>query len=314
MRTLSFRWLAVVVAVALVFAACGGDSASDESSIGSPEISVTTESPPGSTTASSAPTSPGALATIRVADVDFLTDRSEQLDVFHPQDDGPWPVVVVVHGGRQVRSEFTDLAEAMASSGAVVFNVDYLDRFPFVTAVEQVACAVRFARSSAPRFGGTPDRVVVFAHSIGAFIALNVALGGDEPRAGCVSGEGSPLPDAFVGYEGPYDLVERYHEGSGFDYRTMKEDEPDLWHSMNPYSGLGRHPDLIVRLIHGGYAADDRVFGPVAEAEAFRDVLIEAGYDAELIVVEGALHGSVYRKGEDAFATALRTVTELTGG
>jgi acetyl esterase/lipase len=286
--------LPAVALVAIIVTACGS-SASEPTSAAAPSD-----------------TSTRTIAPIQVSDVDFLADGSQQLDVFHPEDSGPWPVVVVVHGHNQERAHFTDLAEAIASQGAVAFNVDYLDRFPFVTAVDQVACAVRFARATGPRYGGAPDRVVLVAHSIGAFISMNVALTGDDHATGCAASEGSALPEAFVGYEGPYDLAERYHEGSGLDYRPLQADDPDLWHAINPYSRLGRHPDLVVRLIHGDWEADDRVYPTVADSIAFRDLLVGAGYDAELTVVEGALHGSVHRKGEAAFEIALRDVLELT--
>jgi acetyl esterase/lipase len=288
--------LAALVAMALT--GCG----SSDSEITSAASEATTPSTSGST-----------VTPIVASDVEYLIDGSEQLDVIHPAEPGSWPVVIVAHGGHQVRSEFADMAEAIASEGAVVFNVGWLDRFPFATAVGQVACAVRHARATAADYGGDPARVVLIGHSIGAFVSVNVALTGDDYSEGCVVTEGSALPDALVAYEGPYDFVVNYKEGTGLDFRPLQEEDPDLWHALNPYSNLGRNPDLVVRLIHGDSEDDSPVFPSVGTSVEFRQALAEAGYDVEFTLVEGAHHGSVFRPGEDAFTVAVEQVMELAG-
>jgi dienelactone hydrolase len=45
----------------------------------------------------------------------------EFLDVYHPVSAGDWPVVVIFHGGGDIKELFGDLAAAIASHGAVVF-------------------------------------------------------------------------------------------------------------------------------------------------------------------------------------------------
>jgi acetyl esterase/lipase len=269
---------------------------------------------PSSTVTTAATTSVATVTLAVTSDVEYLADGTEQLDVIHPREPGSWPVVVVAHGVHQSRSDFSALAEAIASEGAVVFNVDYTDSFPFLMSMEQVACAVRFARTTAPDYGGDTTRVVLFGHSLGGYVGLNVALQGDDLAEGCVVPQGSALPDAFVGYEGIYDMVEDYHEGTGLDFRPFEEDDPDLWHALNPYSGLGRHPGLVVRLIHGGYDGDDNPHPAIAATTVMHQAMVDAGYDAESTVVEGALHGSVWRPGEEAFAIAVQQVMELARG
>ena len=74
------------------------------------------------------------------------------------------------------------------------------------------------------------------------------------------------------------------------------------------------NPDLVVRLIHGSSEADSPAFPSVGVSVEFREALVEAGYDAEFTLVEGALHGSVFRPGEDAFAVTVEQVIELARG
>lgn len=259
------------------------------------------------------PSDPSPLNVLTESDLEYLMDASEQLDVLYPEEPGPWPLVIVAHGGYQTRGDYAPLAEAIASEGAVVFNVDWLDRFPFASGINQLGCAIRFARAVAADFGGNPDRVVIFGHSRGAFAAIGVSLTGGLSSAGCSVASGSSLPDGFVGYEGPYDMVEQYYEGTGMDYRPMQQEDPDLWHALNPYSGLGQNPDLALRLIHGGDEADDNSFPSLGLSTEFHRALTSAGYDSDLTVVDGALHGSVWRVGEEAFITAVRAVMDLAG-
>ena len=76
---------------------------------------------------------------------------AERADIYSPQEPGPWPVVVVVHGGLQTKDDFTHLAREIASQGAVVFNVDVSDSPPFVRTIGHVSCAVRFCQSDGHR-------------------------------------------------------------------------------------------------------------------------------------------------------------------
>ncbi|MCL1595182.1 MAG: hypothetical protein M3132_12605 [Actinomycetia bacterium] len=55
---------------------------------------------------------------------------------------------------------------------------------------------------------------------------------------------------------------------------------------MDNYRHIGNNSDLIVRFIHG--TADTIV--PLELTGAFNEALVEAGYDSELIAIEGGRH------------------------
>ena len=91
----------------------------------------------------------------------------------------------------------------------------------------------------------------------------------------------------FVGYEGVYDVA---HTARGIDITGLEQSDPDTWHSVNPYSQIGRHDELIVRLIHG-LDNDTQWYDLLPEvSEDFERSLSEAGYDVELITVDDATH------------------------
>lgn len=235
------------------------------------------------------------------------------LDVYAPGEPGPWPVVLVAHGSAQNRQTFSHLAEAIASQGAVVYNLDVNFTFPHLIGIKRIACAVRFARSTAPDYGGDPSRITLVGNSAGAATGAVVALAGDDFEGDCIVTDASALLSALVGYEGAYNYATTVYS-SAMDHTVLKDEDPELWQAINPYSHIGRNPDLQIRLVHG----DDVDVGwydvpPEASIE-FHQALADAGYDVTLTVLEGASHTALldftYSGGERRFSEAFQTVVQ----
>lgn len=178
------------------------------------------------------------------ANVDGLATK---LDVYTPSEGGSWPVVILAHGMDQSRSRFEPLAKAIASEGAMVYNIDVAFSFPFITGVERIACAVRFARATAVDCGGDPSQIILVGNSAGAITGAVVGLAGDDFEEGCALTDASALPDALVLFEGPYDYPVK---ATCIDHTVLKDKDPEVWKAINPYSHIGRNPDLQVRLLH----------------------------------------------------------------
>ncbi len=264
------------------------------------------------------PSSPAVSATVAVEvtrNVAYTkADKWDvRLDVYAPSEPGHWPVVVVVHGVMVDRSSLAVLARRIASRGAVVYNIDVNHRVPELTsAIERIACAVRFARDTADDYGGDPSWIALVGHSAGAHGGAVIALGGDDFAGECVVTGPSALVDAFVGYEGPYDWTTTvYHRL--FDYTSMKSEDPELWRAVNPFSHIGRNLELQVRLIHGDAPDVEWSDIPLEASMEFHQALAEAGYDAELIVLEGATHAGPMSH-PDVIAVTVEQVMELARG
>ncbi|MFQ5518261.1 MAG: alpha/beta hydrolase, partial [Acidimicrobiia bacterium] len=136
----------------------------------------------------------------------LYTDR-QQLDVFVPEG-GADAVVVLLHGRGGDRQRFERQAGDIAAAGALVYNVSWRYRPPrFIEGIDDVACAVRYARATASEYGGDPQRVVVVGFSAGAWAGAVVGLSGDHEAGSCLVEEGSAFPDAFVGVSGAYDVA-----------------------------------------------------------------------------------------------------------
>lgn len=244
-----------------------------------------------------------------------INEVATKLDVHAPDESGPWPVVIIVHGVSQSKKTFQPLAESIASQGAVVYNITVKHTFPNTIAIKRIVCAVRFARATAAEYGGDPSRVTLVGNSAGANTGIIVALIGDRIEqdsigAGCLEEEGPVYVDAFVGYEGGYDIATTVYP-TPYDHSHLKEKDPDLWEATNPYSHIGQNPELQIRLIHG----DDNDtawydFSPKISQD-FYQALDEAGYDVELTIVDDNAHTALTNDDTDAFAKMVETVMNV---
>jgi len=240
-----------------------------------------------------------------------VDDLQTELDVYVPSEPGPWPVVVVAHGSGESRSTFADLAEEIASHGAVVYNIDYTLTLPLPIGNEDIACAVRFARGTAADYGGDPDWITLVGSSAGADLGAVIALAGDDFEGDCVVTDASALLDAFVGFEGFYNLAKAALVIP--DLTILKDEDPELFETVNPYSHIGRNSDLQVRLVHGDDIDTQWWDIPPEASIEFHQALADAGYDVELILVDGASHATLSSKylHPDAFALTVEQVMEL---
>ncbi len=302
------RHLGLTVAVVLLAGACGeaatvvpADTAATTPS--STSTSATTTTTLRVTTTSTQPPEllkDGAVSVIR--DVPFTPALS--IDVFTPVAPGPWPVVVLFHGGGWAGGapeDMVPLATALAAGGAVVFNAPYrlaLGGGGYPSTFEDAACAVRFGRQRARRFGGDPAVVAVVGYSAGAHIGAVTALAGDSFSGDCSIPAGSAFPDVFVGVAGPYD-TDLLDPLLAMFFGTDRAVDPRPWEDGNPFTHIGGNPDLRVRLVHG---EEDRLV-PAGFATSFAEALEEEGYDVALTLVPGGTHGSVVDPNGDAALT-----------
>lgn len=214
----------------------------------------------------------------------FLVDEdvpyTSQLavDVYYPDADGPWPVAVVLHGGEDHKETMYGFGRFAAKQGVVAFVPEWrsfpaqLESDP-LAALEDVTCAVRFARDRASEYGGDGQRIVAAGWSLGANFGAIAVLRNDPVAGDCAVGaDVSARVEGFVGLDGVYNVGELLDEPS-----PWTDDEIDDI-SASRY----------VRSFKGGEPPEFRLFtGQVeelhAQAERFRDELRQAGYEVDLV-------------------------------
>ncbi len=216
-------------------------------------------------------------------------------DVYLPSGGGPYPSVVLVHGGGWVLGHrgmkpMRYLASKLLEQGYAVCIPEYRMVFRggrLDEAVDDVTCAVQWWLESAERFGLDPKRVSLSGLSAGATLML---LAADR------------LKD--VGFRrllavfGVYDFTEM-HGGVGKLIRPLLLRERDP-RSVSP---LYREPHPSpVTLFHG---TEDTLV-PHSQAVAFRDRWNSHGGRVDLVTYEGLPHAFF----NDARSKGCRAATE----
>lgn len=260
-----------------------------------PALTTTTASVTSSTTATTSSTTTTTTTTIPTTTTAPATTTPTELadigaTVGIPNGDGPFPAVVLVHGGSWVAGDSTlmqPLANHLTDAGYLTVNVTYsLSTFDvpgFPPAVEDVACAVRYAA----RHTDSDGTVAVVGHSAGAHIGAVVALTGDRHTDRCAI-EGAGVPDRFVGLAGPYD-VGRLGLPLAIFFGGTADQRPEAWEAGNPQRLTDMNPNLEALILYG----ERDGFVPDTFALDFHDALVGSGAAAEVEMVPGARHNDL---------------------
>jgi len=257
-RLLASLLLLAAMLVATTLAACGGGSS-------------TSASP---STAGSTPATAELDGVRVVLEVPYMSHRAGSLppllDVYAPKQGGPWPLVVMLHGGGVDTLWLSDWAIQVALRGAVVFVPEWsrlLDsELASITAAEfrasqagsigDIAAAVRFARGSGARYGGDPARLTLFGHSAGAMEAAMEAFGGVPASKGGLEGAGSTLPESLVLFDGDWMIA------SVPMWNRLLAADPGIMQIAVPWQYLGRRVDFPVTVIN---SADPSMSMPLGD-------------------------------------------------
>lgn len=272
----------VALLTALVWTACSAG--------GSPVLESTTRSTLGSTTTTTTQDTTTTAETPSTVTTSAVDLPDVEADIVVPDGDGPFPAVVLVHGGGWVGGDpgiMRPLADYLNANGYLTVNTRYalssLEEPGFPQAIDDVACAVRLAASH-PDSDGT---VALIGHSAGAHIGAVVALTGDDYAANC-SYPGSGIPEHFVGLAGPYD-VSRVGLLATIFFGATPDVAPAEWNAGNPQLLTDANTNLESLIMYGeldglvedGFAVD------------FANALETSGSSALLERVEGARHNDM---------------------
>lgn len=136
--------------------------------------------------------------------VEYASDLPDY--VYLPADAASLPTFVLIGGGPVPPSEvhhMSALATALSASGAVVHVVGYRSEATgsgTEQAMEDIRCAVAYARSKAPEFGGR-EQVVLAGFSYGGDAVVSAVTSGGPVSPDCAVG-GDGEPDAVIALDG----------------------------------------------------------------------------------------------------------------
>ena len=143
---------------------------------------------------------------IDVQDVEYLRhgDRPLLARLYTPRGDGPFPMIVDLHGGAWCRGDRTNDAimnEPLARSGVVVAALDF--RMPpdasYPGSLVDISYGIRWLKSRATTLHSRPDLVGIMGASSGAHQAMLLAMKPRDPKyAALPLPAGSAAADASV--------------------------------------------------------------------------------------------------------------------
>jgi acetyl esterase len=227
------------------------------------------------------------------SDIEFANKGgvSLTLDASVPDGSGPYPAVIVVHGGGFVRGDkqtyVKPLFKPLTDANFTWFTINYrlAPQYKMPAPVEDVISAIEWVRAHAAEYKVDPKRVALVGESAGAYLVDYAAI--TLPKAARVA--------AVVSFYGPHDLVFQVNEkgqklSEGLQGLTgvsewNTEGQKKL-HDLSPYFLLNKNlPPFL--LIHG--TEDEQV--PYQQSVRFRRALLDKGAKVELYTVDGAKHG-----------------------
>jgi acetyl esterase/lipase len=221
------------------------------------------------------------------------------LDIYSPPAPGPWPLMVMVHGGGWGKGDKASKGVADAKShffvsqGFVFVSVNYR-LVPEVTPTQQaadLASALAFLKAQVGSYGGDPARIVLMGHSAGAHLAALVATDPSYLRANGLSPtdlSGVVLLDGAA-YNLPESMQDSAGRGTGI-YRAAFGEDPDFWAGCSPtlHAGEGPLPPFLV--FHAGRReASERYSRQLVEA------IRRAGGRADLVAAPDKNHAGINR-------------------
>jgi acetyl esterase/lipase len=243
-------------------------------------------------------------------------DPSQFGELRLPKGRGPFPVVIVIHGGcwysRYDLKHVASLSSALIGLGVATWSLEYRrvgnDGGGWPGTFEDVARGADHLRTIARTYNLKLDRVIAIGHSAGGQLALWLAarrhLSGDSSLY-------SPDPLKLRGVVSLAGIVDfrSYGQGCGGAVRKLLggtiEGEPLRYRQTSPIELLPLR--VKQRLIHG---ARDRIV-PLAQSTEYERAARRRGDDVKLVTIEEAGHFDLIAPQGSAWVAVKEAVRSL---
>jgi alpha-L-fucosidase 2 len=252
---------------------------------------------------------PGPLRAKLTSNVEYARAGADKLllDASIPDGPGPFPAVIVVHGGGWVAGSktmfVTPMLRPLSAGGFAWFSINYRlaprNRYP--ACIEDVDTAIRWVKAHAAEERIDPARIALLGESAGGYLVDWAAVRATaETRVAAV-----------VAFYAPCDLLAqaRYRGALGvtmvglFGLNVFNDAAANTLHDGSPlnYVHAGMPPFL---LLHG--TADKTV--PYVQSVQWQARLRELGVPCQLITIANGPHGmSGWDKFDPAFPAKVVT-------
>ena len=254
----------------------------------------------------------GALPAQTLRDLEYARAGNEsiKLDLYLPEGQGPFPLIIWVHGGGWTSGDKALNANGpqvrQTTRGYAVASINYRlsQQAKFPAQIEDCKAAVRWLRAHAAQYNLDPARVAAWGASAGGHLVALMGTSGyvSELEGGEGNLDYSSRVQAVVDWFGPTDLLKMSADSLPFPCNVVDHNSPFSPESLligcaiqtcrnkteraNPikYVSADDPPFLIM---HG---TEDCFVGP-PQSQRLRDALAAAGAEVSFKFIEGAGHG-----------------------
>ena len=237
-------------------------------------------------------------------------NKSLKLDLYLPEGQGPFPLIIWVHGGgwtsgdKSLSADSPQFRQTIRGYAVASINYRLSQEAKFPAQIEDCKAAVRWLRAHAVQYNLDPSRIAAWGPSAGGHL---VTLMGTSAGATDLEGDEENLDyssrvQAVVDWFGPIDLLKMYADSLSFpcnliDHNSIFSPEslligcaiqtcPDKTERANPLNYVSAD-DPAFLIMHG---TDDCLVGPT-QSQRLYNALTAAGIEASLKFIEGAGHG-----------------------
>jgi alpha-L-fucosidase 2 len=225
-----------------------------------------------------------------------------KMDASVPQGDGPFPAVIIVHGGGWVhgdrRKDVEPLFGPLTEAGYAWFSIDYrltTDWMRFGEAVVDVEDAVRFVKTHAAAYHVDATRVALLGESAGGQLAAMAALRSPaEMRVRAVIALYTPMDLVGLARTSAFapEPIRNALAGSPLEAAVAAR-----LGQLSPIQNVDRNTPPFL-LIHG---TDDPLV-PYEQSRLMYESMSRVGANCELYPVPGAGHGILWWESKPAIA------------
>jgi pectinesterase len=225
--------------------------------------------------------------------------REMRLDLFQPAGRGPFPAVILVHGGAWITGNHAmenPFAMELARRGYVAATVEYRlsneARYP--AQIHDLKAAVSWLRANASRYQIDPNRIAAVGASAGGHL---VALLGATNGMSSFEGDGgnakvSSAVQSVVDIDGTATFVdpgniEKEKKGP-FDTNTRLvggtfAEKPDVWRNASPITHVSRKSAPVLFINSSSYR-------PFQQREEMSAKLKALGISSDIVVIPDTPH------------------------
>jgi acetyl esterase/lipase len=239
----------------------------------------------------------GSVAFKVTRDVSYVTRGETDLkaDVYSPDGPGPFPGVLVVHGGAWAggnKSHMERVSRLLVGHAYTVVAINYrlAPQFPFPAQIEDCKTAVRWMRSNAALYKIDPTHIAGYGYSAGGHLVT--LLGTTDPTCGLEGPDVTPeSPDTrlqcVVAGGAPCDfrIMPADNKTLAFWLGGSRAEKPDLYELASPAKFISKD-DPPVFFFHGEH--DWLV--PVASPQFMVAQLKAVGVTASLLTLPQTGH------------------------